>query len=141
VGLVLLAGLGGYGELCILDMGEPIKIADLAANMITMAGLVPHRDIKIEFTGLRPGEKLEEELFTEEEEQTQQVRNKIQVAKAPPPPADLAVRLEALRRAAELGDPQTVKAELRDIIPSYQTPGHSLPSNVTPLRPVGGQRA
>src|SRR5262249_23213938 len=74
VGLVLLAGLGGYGELCILDMGEPIRIADLAAHMITMAGLVPGTDIPIVFTGLRPGEKLAETLLTEEEERTPQDR-------------------------------------------------------------------
>jgi FlaA1/EpsC-like NDP-sugar epimerase len=51
------------GEVFILDMGEPVKIVDLAEKMITLAGLVPHKDIKIEFTGLRPGEKLFEELL------------------------------------------------------------------------------
>ena len=66
VGLVLQAGLGGHGELCVLDMGEPIRIVDLARHMITMAGLVPDDDIPIVFTGLRPGEKLHEELMTEE---------------------------------------------------------------------------
>ena len=73
VGLVLQAGYGDYGELCVLDMGEQIKIVDLARHMITMAGHVPDVDIAIEFTGLRPGEKLYEELLTEEEERTHQV--------------------------------------------------------------------
>src|SRR5664280_2783545 len=68
VGLVLQAGYGDYGELCVLDMGEQIKIVDLARHMVTMAGQVPDADIAIEFTGLRPGEKLYEELLTEEEE-------------------------------------------------------------------------
>ncbi|MCX7829472.1 MAG: polysaccharide biosynthesis protein, partial [Acidobacteria bacterium] len=82
VGLVILAGLGKYGELCILDMGEQIKIVDLARHMITMAGLVPEQDIKIVFSGLRPGEKLHEDLMTEQEENTQEVRAKILIAKS-----------------------------------------------------------
>src|SRR5260370_40924930 len=94
VGLVLLAGLGGYGELCILDMGKPIRIADLAAHMITMAGLVPGTDIPIVFTGLRPGAKLTESLFTEDEERTHVHRNKIYVATNPGPTAAFSRQLE-----------------------------------------------
>jgi len=119
VGLVLLAGLGGYGELCILDMGQPIKIAELAANLITMAGLVPDKDIPIVFTGLRPGEKLNETLLSEEEERTQAVRDRILVAKSPPPPADLAERLDRLRHSADCGDANAVKAQMRSIVPTY----------------------
>ena len=63
VGLVLLAGLGGYGELCVLDMGKPVRIMDIARRMIRLAGLEPGVDVGIEITGLRPGEKLFEELF------------------------------------------------------------------------------
>ncbi|MFL5343477.1 MAG: polysaccharide biosynthesis protein [Hyalangium sp.] len=119
VGLVMLAGLGGYGELCILDMGAPVRIAELAANMITMAGLVPGKDISIVYTGLRPGEKLEETLFSEEEERTQQVRNRIKVAQSPAPPKDFHVRIERLGRAAQAGDTFGVKLGLCGLIPTY----------------------
>ncbi len=119
VGLVLLSGLGGYGELCILDMGEPIRIAELASNLITMAGLVPGKDIPIVFTGLRPGEKLAEELMSEEEEHTQAVRDRIMVARSPAPPADLGERLEMLRRVAEAGDFNLVRQQIRNLVPTY----------------------
>jgi FlaA1/EpsC-like NDP-sugar epimerase len=66
--LVLQAGsMGNGGEIFVLDMGEPVKIVDLAKEMIRLAGLVLNRDIKIVFTGLRPGEKLYEELFSDKE--------------------------------------------------------------------------
>lgn len=66
--LVLEAGfMGNGGEIFVFDMGDPVKIADLANNMILLSGLVPGKDIKIEYTGLRPGEKLYEELLTDKE--------------------------------------------------------------------------
>ncbi len=120
VALVLQAGYGDYGELCVLDMGEQIKIVDLARHMITMAGHVPDVDIPIEFTGLRPGEKLYEELLTEEEESTVKLVEKIFVATCPPPPADLDERIEELAEAAAAEDGARVMAVLRKIVPSYQ---------------------
>ncbi|MCF8390283.1 MAG: polysaccharide biosynthesis protein [Bacteroidales bacterium] len=66
--LVLEAGfMGNGGEIFVFDMGDPVKIADLANNMILLSGLIPGKDIKIEYTGLRPGEKLYEELLTDKE--------------------------------------------------------------------------
>jgi FlaA1/EpsC-like NDP-sugar epimerase len=134
VGLVLVAGLGGYGELCVLDMGEPIRIADLAANLITMAGHVPEVEIPIVFTGLRPGEKLWEELLTEDEEQTKQVRDRIKVAKSPPPPHDLEDRLRELRAAADAGDREAVLRGIERLVPSYRrTPNR--PTEIAPPEP------
>ncbi|WP_246357099.1 polysaccharide biosynthesis protein [Pyxidicoccus fallax] len=124
VGLVVLAGLGGYGELCILDMGAPVRIAELAANTISLAGLVPDKDISIVYTGLRPGEKLAETLLSEEEERTQQIRNRIKVAQSPAPPADFHIRLQRLWRAARAGDTPAVTNTLRTLIPTY-TPSKS----------------
>jgi FlaA1/EpsC-like NDP-sugar epimerase len=120
VGLVLIAGLGSYGELCILEMGQPIRIADLATHMITMTGHVVGVDIPIVFTGLRPGEKIVEEILTEEEEQTRVVRNKILVAQSPPPPEDLALRLDTLRVAANENDRERIRHLLRGLVPSYR---------------------
>ena len=57
------SAVGTSGDLCILEMGEPVRIGKLAENMI-LAGLVPHEDIKMQYTGIRSGEKLSEELFT-----------------------------------------------------------------------------
>src|SRR6185295_9455261 len=64
VHLVIQAGTqGDKGEVFLLDMGDPVKIVDLARNLIELSGLVPDKDVTIEFTGLRPGEKLDEELL------------------------------------------------------------------------------
>ncbi len=121
VGLVLAAAYGDYGELCVLDMGEQIRIIELARAMITMSGQVPDVDIPIVFTGLRPGEKLYEELLTEEEERTQRVADKIFAAECPAPPGDLDRLLQELESAASAEDPQRVRDLLRDLVPSYQT--------------------
>jgi FlaA1/EpsC-like NDP-sugar epimerase len=118
VALTLLAGLGRYGDLCVLDMGEPVRIADLAQVMIALAGRTG--DIPVVFTGLRPGEKLSEELLTEEEEQSQVVRDRIRVTRSPPPPPDLARCLDELRRHAEEADREALVAVLRQLVPTFQ---------------------
>ena len=80
--LVLEAGfMGKGGEIFVFDMGKPVKIADLAVNMIRLSGLEPGKDIKIEYTGLRPGEKLYEELLSKNEEILPTHHEKIKIAK------------------------------------------------------------
>jgi FlaA1/EpsC-like NDP-sugar epimerase len=121
VGLTLLAGLGGHGPLCVLEMGEPIRIADLARYMVTLSGRAPG-EIPVVYTGLRPGEKLFEELLTEEEERSQVVRDRIRATESPPPPPDLAAWLAELARLAEVGDRPGVLAVLKALVPTYQVP-------------------
>jgi FlaA1/EpsC-like NDP-sugar epimerase len=85
VQLVLEAAvMGNGGEIFLFDMGEPVKIADLAANMIKLAGYIPGEDIKIVFTGLRPGEKLYEELLNKEEEIIPTYNKDIKISKTIP---------------------------------------------------------
>jgi FlaA1/EpsC-like NDP-sugar epimerase len=141
VGLTLLAGLEGHGPLCVLDMGEPIRIADLARYMITLSGRAPG-EIPVVFTGLRPGEKLVEELLTEEEERSRVVRDRISATESPPPPPDLAAWLEELDRLADAGDRPALVEALRALVPSYQiarSPSSPRPS--TQARPAAGPRA
>jgi FlaA1/EpsC-like NDP-sugar epimerase len=122
VGLVILAGLSRFGELCILEMGEPMRILDLARLMITMTGLVPGKDIEIVLTGLRPGEKLDERLMTEEEERTSHmIRDTIRVVKAPPPNGDLDAQIGRLARLARAGDRPGLLAVLGEVVPAYRS--------------------
>jgi FlaA1/EpsC-like NDP-sugar epimerase len=78
--LVLQAStIGKGGQICVLDMGEPVKIVDLARNLILLSGLRPDKDIKIVFTGIRPGEKLYEELSTMIEDTVPTIHEKIRL--------------------------------------------------------------
>ena len=130
VGLVLQAAYRDFGELCILDMGEQIRILDLARHMITMAGFVPEKDVPIVFTGLRPGEKLYEQLMTEEEENTQAVDSRIFIVCSPEPPADIEEAIETLLDAAERGEDKEVLALLKKLVPSYSLK-HEISSETT----------
>ena len=105
--------------------------------MITLSGLVPGEDIEIVYTGLRPGEKLYEELLTEEEEQTHAVRDRIQVTQSPPPPDDLALRLVELRRLADVGDAGPIVRAFQALVPSYSPRRAGLPFGV----PAAGRAA
>lgn len=120
VGLVLLAGLGGHGDLCVLEMGEPIRILDLARLMVALCGLVPDEDIPIVFTGLRPGEKLEEQIMTEEEErQSRPYGHKIRVVTSPLPSPESIQIISRLEAVALEGDRSGVIAALQAAVPDY----------------------
>jgi FlaA1/EpsC-like NDP-sugar epimerase len=142
VGLVLKVAYGDYGALCVLDMGEQIKIVDLARHMITMAGLLPDDDVPITFIGLRPGEKLFEELLTEDEERAARVSEKILGVTGPPPPSNLERMLDELGLAAESEDDASVRRLLHAIVPSYVAPeGGHRGTRSTPYPTVSGRAA
>jgi FlaA1/EpsC-like NDP-sugar epimerase len=137
VGLVLLAGLGGHGELCVLDMGKPIRVAEIAEHLITLAGRIPGKEIPIVYTGLRPGEKMYEELLTEDEERSVRVRDRISVATSPLPPPDLGKKLSNLRRLAQDGDREGLLGAILELVPSYRrTAGQPLAPAAVALPPA-----
>ena len=115
------AALGDGGEVFVLNMGEPVKIVDLARNMIRLSGLVPDKDIQIKFTGLRPGEKLFEELLAAEDG-TVSTDNKLifkAVIKAP----DETVFWERIKELIRCEEADRCIALLKELIPTYQ-PNH-----------------
>lgn len=122
--LVLHSGaIAKNGELFVLDMGQPIKIYDLAVNMIKLSGLEPFRDIDIIETGLRPGEKLYEELLVKSEMLRKTDNDLIFIEKDEPiSMEDLQERLEILRAAIRSNDDETVRAAMRRVVPTYKTP-------------------
>jgi FlaA1/EpsC-like NDP-sugar epimerase len=133
VGLVLLAGLGGHGELLILEMGEPILILELARMMISLAGHVPDKDIPIVITGLRPGEKIDEELMTAEEAaRSREVRPKVRSVESAPPPPDLMERIDRLHAVACAGDRDAVLVALRAVVPGYAPAAAASMAALTP---------
>jgi FlaA1/EpsC-like NDP-sugar epimerase len=138
VGLVLVAGLGRLGDLCILEMGEPMLIRELARLMITMSGLVPGEDIQIVYTGLRPGEKLDEQLMTEDEARhSRKIREMIRVIDGVSSRADLLDRIDAMEMLARAGDRQRVIAALCDLVPEFIPDPSCAPESVT-AQPVPG---
>jgi len=121
VRLILQAGaMGKGGEIFVLDMGEPIKITDLATQMIHLAGYEPGRDIKIEFTGLRPGEKLYEELFHKEESLMGTTHPKIMLAASREVAWDeMQALLGKLRTACSDREVETLRALLKEMVPEF----------------------
>ena len=111
------------GEIFVLDMGQPVKIVTLAENLIRMYGKVPYKDVEIKFTGLRPGEKLLEELLMGEEG-LQKTKNKlIYIGKQIPIELDTFVnQLWTLKNAAQENDDKTAINALHDIVPTFTTP-------------------
>jgi FlaA1/EpsC-like NDP-sugar epimerase len=122
VGLVLQsAALGSGGEIFMLDMGKPVKIVDLARQLIELSGFVPDRDIRIEFTGLRPGEKLFEELSYQGEKITTTRHPKIARLLCEPPPYDrVRTFLFNLAGQADRLEPDEIKLFLKGAVPEYR---------------------
>lgn len=115
------AGLGENGAIYVLDMGEPVYIADLARDLIRLSGLEPDRDIKIEYTGIRPGEKLFEEIFTAEEGISASRHEKIFVARSPAITGDeLEKGIQELLEAARTQNGETIREALKRLVPTYQ---------------------
>jgi FlaA1/EpsC-like NDP-sugar epimerase len=114
VSLVVQAGaIGGRGEVFVLDMGEPVKIVDLARNMIELSGKEPGRDIAIDFIGARPGEKLHEELWSAGETVSATGHAKIHLVTRPSIDAAwLDEELGSLERLVEEGDTLELVAKL-----------------------------
>lgn len=123
VQLVLIAASAGKGgEIFVLDMGEQIKIVDLAENFIRLSGMTPYEDIKIEFIGLRPGEKLYEELFDESERTSPSFHEKLLIAAPEKMPALPEIRrhLAALDLILREGSVEKLMAEIRKIVPNFR---------------------
>lgn len=123
VSLVLEAGaFANGGEIFVLDMGEPVKIVDLAKNLIRLSGYVPNEDIMIEFTGLRPGEKLYEERLMEEEGLKTTENNRISIAQ--PIVMDDIAFFDALMELKDAVYEETgsVRDMVKDIVPTYKIP-------------------
>ena len=120
--LILQAGtMGKGGEILILNMGKPIRIVDLARDLIRLHGLEPEKDIAIEFTGLRPGEKLYEELITSGEGIVPTGHKKIMVLRGKTlDAAALLAQIESLLAIARQGNREAIKKKLQEIVPEYQ---------------------
>ncbi len=132
VQLVLQAAvLGRGGEVFMLDMGEPVKIVDLARTMIELSGLEVGRDIDLTFTGMRPGEKLYEELFVPGEEYQPTPHQKIFIARNASNTLSpfLNHAIELLGHAAEQQDTAAILRVLHQLIPEFQAPSADTPAS------------
>ncbi len=120
--LVMQAGvMGEGGEIFILDMGEPVKIIDLARDLIRLSGFDPDRDIEIKFTGMRPGEKLFEEIAVDEESVDKTKHPKIYVGRVRPYMlAEVERSLAELHRFSDGQDVTALKRALKKLVPEYQ---------------------
>ncbi len=120
--LVLEAGsMGNGGEIFVFDMGKPVAIADLAKKMIRLYGLIPNIDVNITYSGLRPGEKLYEELLNDEENTTQTYHDKILIAKVREVSFDLVKQntLELETILSTTNDEMQLVGKMKELVPEY----------------------
>ncbi len=119
--------IGKGGQICVLDMGQPVKIVDLARHLILLSGLRPEEDIKIVFTGTRPGEKLSEELSTMLEDTVPSSHDKIRIfAGNGVPEREMQSWLEALREICKARDMGRLVVALKELVPDYSPSIHLL---------------
>ena len=122
--LVLESGaMASSGELYVLDMGKPVRILELAENMIRLSGFEPYKDINIVETGLRPGEKLYEELLIKTEELDKTENSMIFVERDKPlSRAEIDEKLQILRNALAQEDDEAVRCAMKRVVPTYRDP-------------------
>jgi FlaA1/EpsC-like NDP-sugar epimerase len=145
--LVLQASaIGKGGQICVLDMGQPIKIADLAKNLILLSGLKPEEDIKIEFTGMRPGEKLYEELSTLLEDTVATDHEKVRIFVGNGmPEGDIEMWLNRLHDICEARNTGCLVVALKEMVLDY-SPSTDLLKRIVgsnghpPLAPLSDRR-
>jgi FlaA1/EpsC-like NDP-sugar epimerase len=138
--LLLQAGLQGKGgEILVLDMGEPVRIVDLARDLIRLSGADPDR-IHVVFTGLRPGEKLYEEVLASEEATLATPHPKLRIAQARAVDRDPVGQMVAWCERDRAADDAEVRARLQAWIPEYQPPAGA-PVKPIPSEPAGDDRA
>jgi len=116
------AAMSDGGEIFVLDMGEPVNVVDLVRDLIRLSGLEPGRDIGITYTGLRPGEKLDEELWSTREEPCPTRNSKITAIldAAPADGRDLDMHIDALERLAQQGRIEPMIETLRQVVPEFR---------------------
>jgi FlaA1/EpsC-like NDP-sugar epimerase len=130
--LVLEAGfMGKGGEIFVFDMGKPVKIADLADQMIRLSGLIPEKDIKIEYTGLRPGEKLYEELLADVETTQPTHHPKIKIARVDHfDPSEVLSKIESFLSSLYNLSKSELILNCMELVPEYTS--HFLSHNEKP---------
>jgi FlaA1/EpsC-like NDP-sugar epimerase len=117
------AAMGRNGEIMLLDMGEPVRIRDLAEELIKLSGLQPGRDIEIVYTGVRPGEKLLEELYFDAERMTKTRHEKVFIGNLRPCDlADVSAKLEVLGRFTNSTSREEVRGALRGLVIEMREP-------------------
>jgi FlaA1/EpsC-like NDP-sugar epimerase len=129
VQLVLQASaIGEHGSILVLDMGEQLKVADIARDLIRLAGFIPDKDIELAYTGMRPGEKLEEELVGPDEQAEMSAVSKImKVNPLTRPIETLEAEIRALEQAALAGETERVVQQLHRIVPSLRLTSQTQP--------------
>ena len=138
--LVLQASTMGHGgEIFVLDMGDPIRIADLARNLILLAGRQPDRDVQIEISGIRPGEKLREELSAPEENMLPTRHPKIRIFRSPRAQEEMVPHLDALQHLCATRDVAGIVERLKQIVPEYEPSRFVRPDARSPLDIIEGK--